>query len=326
MAIMDKGDLVIRNEEFSASYIEELDQQVSDFNAGLGGAISLVTQAQEGDFRKTRFFDFPTGDYVRRDVTDTSTTLTPSKMTQDEQVSPMLSRRFGPFQSTEDAFYRLASNPAQFSVLLGEAYARAKAKDVLNTTVGILVNAIGNEGSNVYDYAAEGSNKTADTTALINGLNKMGDAAGRVVSFFTHSGAQTSLMLSQLTEASGNVGEFVIYNGAVGTVNRPLFVSDADDFTVAGTPGEYYILGLVRNAASIFMNGLPRVALDRQLLKENIEIILQGEDDYTVEIKSMEYTGAANPTTSVAKTGSNWASLVASNKDLPGIRIDVDKS
>jgi len=325
MAIGSKSDVKIYNAEFSAGYLETLDQAVSDFAMGFGGAVNIVTAETMGDYRKERFWDFPSGNYGRRDVTDTSTSVTPAKMTQGEIIAPKLSRRYGPFQQTEDSFRRIAEDPVLFSTLLGENYAQQRVKEMLNTSMGALSAALNNEGSNVYDYAATGSGKTADHTALIRGLDKMGDASSKVRTWVTHSGAATSLKEAQLSVGSGNVADFQVYQGGVGTLGLPLFVSDIPYLSVTGTPGEYIILGLVRNAVSIYVDTLPIVALDRQLLKENLEMILQGEDDYVLELKGFQWGGGVNATTANVVTGSNWTTEFASNKDLPGIKIDVDK-
>lgn len=329
MAIGSKSSFVIRDAEFEAGYIEMVDQQVAEFNAGLGGAIDLVTEDMEGDYKKTRFFDLPTGGYVRRDITDTSTSLTPSTMTQDTHTGVKLSRRFGPYTMTEDAWRRVGRSPEEMSVFLGEAYAIAKAKEVLNTTIGALSSAIGNEGTNVYDYAAVGSSKTLDHTALIRGRDKMGDAASRIVAWFSHSGAYTSLVEGQLSVASGNVGDFAVYQGQAGSLGLPFYVSDVSALSITGTPGEYYVLGLQRGAASVYFNGMPIVAMDRTLGKPNLERILQGEDDYTLQLKGFSWdtaNGGVNPDATAAALGTNWDAVVASNKDLAGVRIDVDKS
>lgn len=329
MAIGKASNFVIRDEEFNAGYIETLDQQVAEFNAGFGGAINLVTQDMEGDYNKNRFFDLPTGGYVRRDTTDVSTSLTPSTMTQDTHTGVKLSRRFGPYSMTEDAWRKVGRSPEEMSAFLGEAYALAKSKEVLNTTVAALSGAIGTYATNVYDYAAVGSGKILDHTALIRGRNKMLDASGKVICWVGRSEPYSQLVEGQLSVASGNVGDFAVYQGQAGSLGLPFYVSDIPSLTVVGTPGEYFILGLVAGAADVFFNGLPIVALDRTLLKENIERVLQGEDDYSLKLKGFSWdtaNGGANPNATAAALGSNWDAVVASHKDTAGVRIDVDKS
>ena len=329
MAIGSKSSFVIRDEEFEAGYIETLDQTVADFNVGFGGAINLVTQDMEGDYNKTRFFDLPTGGYVRRNITDVSTALTPSTMTQDTHTGVKLSRRFGPYAMTEDAWRRVGRSPEEMSVFLGEAYALAKSKEVLNTTIAALNAALGTYATNTYDYAADGSNKIIDHTALIRAKNKMGDAAGKIICWVGRSEPYSQLVEGQLSVASGNVGDFAVYQGQAGSLGLPFYVSDIPSLTVTGTPGEYNILGLVAGAASVFMNGMPIVALDRVLLKENIERVLQGEDDYSLKLKGFSWdtaNGGVNPDATAAALGTNWDAVVASNKDVAGVRLDVDKS
>ena len=297
MAITSKSDVIIYDAEFSAGYLETLGQAIEEFTMGLGGAVNIVTADMQGDYFKTRFFDFPSGGYGRRDVTDTSTTVTPAKMTQGEIIGPKLSRRYGPYQSTEDAFRRIGEDPAEFSALLGENYAKVRVQEMLNTSVYALSEALSNEGSNVYDYAATGASATLDHTALVRGRRELGDAANRIAAWVAHSGAVTELEVNQLSVGSGNVADFMVYEGGIGTLGIPLFVSDISGLVVSGTPGEYNTLGLVPGAIDIFVDTLPIVALGRQLGKENLEMILQGEDDYVLSLKGFQWGGGVNPTT-----------------------------
>jgi len=329
MAIGTKSNFVIYDEEFSAAFVETLGQAIEEFRAGFGGAVNILTAESQGDYRRERFFDFPSGGYVRRDITDVSTDLTPTAMTQDENIGVKLSRRYGPYSQTEDAFRRIAEDPRLFSTLLGENYAKVRVQEMLNTSIGACAAAITTEGNNLYDYAATGANATLDHTALVRGKRKMGDAADRVKVWVTNSGAMEALEVEQLSAGSGNVADFQIYQGGTGTLGLPMFVSDISYLTTSGTPGEYHVLGLVDNAIEIVVDTLPIVAMDRKLLKANLEMILQGEDDYVLGLKGFKWdttNGGVNPTTANVVTGSNWDVNVASNKDLAGVKIDVDQS
>lgn len=326
MAISDKSDIIIYDEEFSNGFLETIDQATEELSNGLNGAFNIVTADSMGDYRKNRFFDFPQSSYGRRDVTDTSTSLTPAGLTQGEVIGPKLSRRFGPFQFTEDQFRRLGEDPEYASMLLGQNYASQRVKEMVNTSMTALTNALVNEASNYLDYAGEGANKTLDHTALIRLKRQFGDAANRIVSWATTSGAMLDLEVAQLATGSGNVADFQVYQGGTGTLGIPMFVSDVPGWTVSGTPGDFYVVGLVRDAVNIFVDTLPIVAVDQVLGKHNLERIIQGEDDYVLELKLMQWGGGVNPTDAALATGSNWTFQGYNSKDLPGAVAKVDQS
>lgn len=326
MAISDKGDIIIYDEEFSQGFLETIDQAITELSGGLNGAFNIVTAENIGDYRKTRFFDFPQGNYTRRDVTDTSTSLTPAGLTQGEVIGPKLSRRFGPFRYTEDQFRRLGEDPEYASLLLGQNYAAERVKEMVNTAMGAITNAIINEASNYLDIAGEGANQTLDHEVLVRLRREYGDAANRVVSYATTSGAMLDLEVAQLSTGSGNVADFMVYQGLTGTLGKPMFVSDVSDWTVSGTPGDFYVLAFKQNAINIFVDTLPIIAMDQVLLKENLERVIQGEDDYVLELDLFQWGGGVNPTTANVKTGSNWTFQGYNSKDLPAAVAKVDQS
>lgn len=326
MAISSKSNVVIYDAEFSAGFLETIDQATEELSNGLNGAFNIVTAESMGDYRKQRFFDFPQSSYTRRNITDTSTTLTPSGLTQGEVIGPKLSRRFGPFQMTEDQFRRIGEDPEYASMLLGQNYGQQRVKEMVNTAMTSLTQALVTEASNYLNVAGEGTNKTLDHTVLVRLKREFGDAANRIVSWATTSGAMLDLEVAQLSVGSGNVADFQVYEGGTGTLGIPMFVSDVPGWTVSGTPGDFYVVGLVRDAVTIFVDTLPIIGVDRVFLKENLERVIQGEDDYVLQLKLMQWGGGVNPTDAALATGSNWTFQGYNYKDLPGCVAKVDQS
>jgi hypothetical protein len=329
MAIGKASDFVVRNELFQTLFTETLAQNVAILNQDGNGVIRLVTNDREGDYDKTRFFDRPSGGVSRRDTTDTSTSLTPSALTQDEVIGVKLNRKYGPYQQTRDAFKKIGGTPEDLTMILAPNMAEEAMKGMVNDAVAALVAALRNNAGVVYDYAATGSNKTIDHTALIRGRALFGDAFGRVKGWGMNGAAFHKLVEAQLSVASGNVGDFAVYEGQAGTLGLPAFVSDAPAFATSGTPGEYHILGLVPNAAVLTVSEAPYMATDETILKENILYAFQGEYAFNLELKGYKWdvaNGGANPSAVAIATGSNWDKVVANDKDTAGIVIDVDQS
>lgn len=329
MAIGKASDFVVRNELFQTLFTETLAQNVDILNQDGNGVIRLVTNEREGDYDKTRFFDRPSGGVSRRDTTDTSTALTPTALTQDEVIGVKLNRKYGPYQQTRDAFKKIGGTPEDLTMILAPNMAEEAMKGMVNDAVAALVAALRNNSGVVYDYAATGSSKTIDHTALIRGRALFGDAFGRIKGWGMNGAAFHKLVEAQLSVASGNVGDFAVYEGQAGTLGLPAFVSDAPAFATSGTPGEYHILGLVPNAAVITVSEAPYMATDETILKENILYAFQGEYAFNLELKGYQWdvaNGGANPSAAALATGSNWDKVVSSDKDTAGIVIDVDQS
>lgn len=329
MAIGKASDFVVRNELFQTLFTETLAQNVDILNQDGNGVIRLVTNEREGDYDKTRFFDRPSGGVSRRDTTDTSTALTPTALTQDEVIGVKLNRKYGPYQQTRDAFKKIGGTPEDLTMILAPNMAEEAMKGMVNDAVAALVAALRNNAGVVYDYAATGSNKTIDHTALIRGRALFGDAFGRIKGWGMNGAAFHKLVEAQLSVASGNVGDFAVYEGQAGTLGLPAFVSDAPAFATSGTPGEYHILGLVPNAAVLTVSEAPYMATDETILKENILYAFQGEYAFNLELKGYKWdvaNGGTNPSAAALATGSNWDKVVANDKDTAGIVIDVDQS
>ena len=329
MAIGKASDFVVRNELFETLFVETLAQNVDILNQDGNGVIQLVTNEREGDYDKTRFFDRPSGGVSRRDTTDTATSLTPSALTQDEVIGVKLNRKYGPYQQTRDAFKKIGGTPEDLTLILAPNMAEEAMKGMVNDAVAALVAALRNNSGVVYDYAATGANATIDHTALIRGRALFGDAFGRIRGWGMNGAAFHKLVEAQLSVASGNVGDFAVYEGQAGTLGLPAFVSDAPAFATSGTPGEYHILGLVPNAAVLTVSEAPYMATDETILKENILYAFQGEYAFNLELKGYKWdvaNGGANPSDVALATGSNWDKVVANDKDTAGIVIDVDQS
>ena len=329
MAIGKASDFVVRNELFETLFVETLTQNVDILNQDGNGVIQLVTNEREGDYDKTRFFDRPSGGVSRRDTTDTSTSLTPSALTQDEVIGVKLNRKYGPYQQTRDAFKKIGGTPEDLTMILAPNMAEEAMKGMVNDAVAALVAALRNNSGVVYDYAATGANATIDHTALIRGRALFGDAFGRIRGWGMNGAAFHKLVEAQLSVASGNVGDFAVYEGQAGTLGLPAFVSDAPAFATSGDPGEYHVLGLVPNAAVLTVSEAPYMATDETILKENILYAFQGEYAFNLELKGYKWdisNGGANPSDAALATGSNWDKVVANDKDTAGIVIDVDQS
>ena len=318
------SNFVIRDELFSTIFVEQINQNARAASEQSRGAIQIVTAMLEGDYAKRRFFDRLTGGIARRDATSVAA-LTDTAMTMDEVISVKRNFKFGPYAQTLDAFEKAQISMDQMTENLSIIYADELAKTTLNAGLLAVKTALSQEtGVLVYDYTATGNLSHA---ALVAGRALMGDAFGRIKCWVTHSKSFHDLTAAQLSVASGNVADFVVYEGGVGTIGLPAFVTDSSSLISSATPTQYITLGLVENAVVITLSESQRMVGDQITGLENLVYRVQGEGAYNVEVKGYKWdtaNGGANPTDGTLGTTTNWDSVVASHKDKAGVYIYTD--
>lgn len=322
MAIGKASNFVINSELFDTIFVEQITQNVNAFNGASNNTLRFMTQMQEGDYAKTRFFDRLAGGVIRRDTTSVSA-ATDLAMTQDEVITVKVSRTFGPYAQTLDAFEKAGISSDQMTSNLAVIFADEFLKDALNTGLTAAVAALNNTAALKLDYTGTGDLAHA---ALVQGRAKMGDAYGRIRAWVMHSKPFHDLVESQLSVASGNVADFVIYEGNAGTLGLPIVVTDSSSLVLDATTDNYYTLGLVEGAVDVIESENRRMVSDLVTGLDNLVMRVQGEHAYNVGVKGFKWdtaNGGANPTAATIGTGSNWDAVVANDKDKAGVIIQT---
>lgn len=320
MAIGKASDFVIRDDLFSTIFEEQINQNALNASQQSAGTIVIETSMIEGNYGKRRFFDRLTGGITRRDTTSVAA-LTDTALTMDEVISVKRNFKFGPYGQTLDAFEKAQISLDTMTEMLAVMYADELAKETLNAGLKAVEAALSQTSAIVYDYSGTGN---LAHVALVTGRGKMGDAFSRVKAWVGHSKAFHDLVGANLSVASGNVADFTIYQGQVGTLGLPFFVTDATTLIKTGTPDDYITLGLVENAIVVTLSESQRMVGDQVTGLENLVFRVQGEGAYNVEIKGYKWdtaNGGANPTDNTLGTASNWDAVVASHKDGAGVYI-----
>ena len=327
MAAGTLNNFVLRQEEFNAGLIEALDQKVALFNAQSAGTIRLVTQRMLGDFGSTRFFNRVAGLISRRDATSIAA-VSDIPLGQSERIDPKLKRRVGPVAQTLDALRQIGADESTISFIIGSQMGEELPEDYLNTLLLAGVAAIGQEtgaGGLVHD-AKDGA---VEHTDLITGISKMGDMATGIRAFVMHSKPFYDLMGESLTVASGNVAGMTIYEGSVGTLGKPVFVTDSPNLVntdgIAAGTDSYFTLGLTEGALTATESEERQMASELITGLENLVYRFQGEYAFTVNVKGYGWdvaNGGANPADAALGTPTNWDETFASNKQKAGVLIE----
>lgn len=328
MATTTSSDVKIYQNQFQGAFIETLTQNVDAFNAASRGAIALSTGQKKGQYEYEAMMQ-EVSSIARRDPSaESSSTVSSTKLTQDEYIRVKLHRRNGPYEFNHSAAFLAGFDPSRFSITIGEQAAVAVPKEMLNTSIGAVEAKLDSISALNYETASA----TMTTAALANGLSKFGDQAERIICWVMHSKVYWDLVIAQLAQTATVFGTepfgTKIAQGMPVTLNRPVLVTDSASLisysdVSTGDP-QYSTLGLVAGAVQCELTEAPLAVLHGPLTgSENIYSRYQAEYGYNLGLKGCKYAVAAgaNPTAAVLATADAWTTVAASNKDMPGILI-----
>lgn len=339
MAITTKGDFQIYQDGFQTGMLEALEQEVSVLNAT--SSILVVTGNTRGEYEESAFFQNIDGLVSDRDPTSTSS-VTPSGLTQDQIKDILCNYKVGPSATTMDAFRKINESPEVFSFLLGRMAGAQLAEKFLNGGLGALVAAMSTETGMIFDTRGtfDSLNPKADKTSIsLRNLNKvlglMGDKRSRVRMWVMGSAPFTELVDNQIVEKLGEVSGAIIYGGNPGTYGLPAYVTDSPALTFtqdvradgAGTAVDverHRILGLTEQAMVIQENNYFDLVTERKTGGENLTIQYQGEGSYLIRLKGFSFGGSNSPTDGELATDTNWTYKFQSVKAGPGVMLVVD--
>ncbi len=300
---------------------ETLQQNADVFNAATNGAIVMRTVEKPGDYEYESFFKDIPNLVTRRDVT-TNAAATKLSMLQDEFIRVKLNRKIGPVDQNRDSFRKLFArySEAEFADILGGQISVAQQLDMVNSVLLAARAALVNVPTLLSTVS---SNGTLGTTSLVDGLAKFGDAANRIVCWVMHSKPYYDLVKQQIVANIDGVSNFVVAQATPITLNRPVLVTDSDSLK-AGSPLDYYTLGLTASGALCEVTETQDILIDDVSGGENILTRMQGEFAYNIGLKGFKYdvaNGGQNPNATAVGTGTNWDKAASYDKALAGIVI-----
>jgi len=329
MATSTYANYVIVDEQFQGGFIETLAQNVSAFNAASAGAITLNTRSLLGHYEKEAMWDEVSA-IARRDISkQSSDTVTATALTQDEFISVKLNRRNGPYEVNIDAQRKKGFDPRGFSRVIGQQTAVAVPKEMIDRGLAACEAKLDSIAALEYDNTAS----TITNAAMINGLKKAGDSAGGVVLWVMHSAQYFDLMAAQFASTatiwgSTDIGA-TLYEANPYTLNRPTLVIDSTSLVetggVSSAQDKYSILGLRKGAIQVDISEPPIAVMEGPLTgSENLFFRWQAEYAYNLGLLGCQWdttNGGVNPTNTNVATATNWDTVVADNKLLPGVIV-----
>ena len=311
MATTVNSDMIVYNDLAQTAYLERLQDVLEVFNASSGGALILRNELIEGDLRKRSFYKIG-GTLGHRNV-NSDAAVTGIKIGADEAVGVKTPWKYGPYETTEEAFKRRARSPEEFSMLVGQDMADAALDYYIQTAFAALGAAIGANANMV----ATGSFAVDHKKVLTKGMRKFGDRFNRIALFAMDSATYFDLVDDAIDQKIYEEAGVVIYGGSPGTMGKPVLVSDKVT--------EERIFGLQVGAVSVTESQAPGVRSYPVNTQENLAIGYRAEGAFNVDIMGYSWkdTAGVNPNLAALGAGANWRKHATSDKATAGVLIDL---
>ncbi|MEN5036885.1 major capsid protein [Pseudomonas sp. TWI929] len=305
------SDMIIYNDLAQTAYLERLQDVLEVFNTSSGGALILRNELIEGDLRKRSFYKIG-GTLGHRNV-NSDAAVAGIKIGADEAVGVKTPWKYGPYETTEEAFKRRARSPEEFSMLVGQDMADAALDYYIQTAFAALGAAIGANANMV----ATGSFAVDHKKVLTKGMRKFGDRFNRIALFAMDSATYFDLVDDAIDQKIYEEAGVVIYGGSPGTMGKPVLVSDKVT--------EERIFGLQVGAVSVTESQAPGVRSYPVNTQENLAIGYRAEGAFNVDIMGYSWkdTAGVNPNLAALGTGANWRKHATSDKATAGVLIDL---
>ena len=306
------NDLIIYNDEAQTAYLERIQDNLDVFNASSNGAIVLDNELIQGDFRKRAFYKLG-GGLEHRDV-NSDGKVTAKKIGAGEAVGVKAPWKYGPYQTTEEAFKRRGRAVDEFSQIIGADVADATIEGFIEYATGALKAAIGSNAAMVVSANIETDGKKT----LTRGMRKFGDKFGRIALWVMHSSAYFDIVDEAIANKVYEEAGVVIYGGLPGTLGKPVLVTDKAPVDA--------IFGLLPNAVVITESQAPGFRSYDVNDEENLAIGYRAEGTVNIDVLGYswkETTGGTNPTLAAVGSAANWVKHSDSNKVTAGVMINL---
>lgn len=252
------------------------------------------------------------GSIESRDVNSTGK-VNGKKIGAGEAVSVKAPWKYGPYETTEEAFKRRGRTVDEFSEVIGVDVADATLEGYVKYGLKALTAAIGANA----DMVVTADIETDGKKTLTRGLRKYGDKFNRVVLFVMHSATYFDIVDEAIASKIYEEAGVVVYGGQPGTLGKPVLVTDTMDVAA--------ILGLVAGAVTVTESQAPGFRSYDINDQENLAVGYRAEGTVNVELLGYSWDTAKgeNPDLTAIGTAGNWKKHFTSNKSTAGVLIKL---
>jgi len=308
--------LKIDDELVKTAMTEVMMQNINDFNTMTGGAISLSTEYFMGDAIDTSMIAEIANLITDRDPTsDLAATVKTIDSVDDHNIAIYFTTGSVEFKKVDARRYGSSSD--EFSRAIGTQIGVGFLNFVINKGITAAVGAMSSEATVI-----EGDGTGAITyTLLNNGLAKFGDNSANIICFVMNGATNHALIGDGLTNYKiDSVAGGIINSADVGTLNRPVFVTDAAGL---GMTTGVAVLGLTAAGIRIIERMAREIMSSETQGKANLGVAIQGEGEAALDIKGYTFDGSNFPDDATLGAAANWTRTSTDIKSTAGVIINV---
>ena len=308
-----QSTFVIYDEQFNSSMMERLQVNINVWNSATYGGLVLTTKSLMGHFSKVSMYK-ALAETVVTELDPTVEGTTSWDTFEAFENASVKQKRDVNLQKTVDAFRVMLVDPqATFSQIVGGLTADLITKDAIETGLGALVGAIGNDATHVLgDYSG------APTFSDINEAQFVyGDQFDNVACILVHSNTARGLVDLNIDEKLDSVAGFTIRTGNWATLGIPIVIAD---LTALKNTTNFNMLFLTKGALVVEASETVDAYTQIDLEARPAMLKFKREWAYNVGIKGYTYdygTVGAYPTKAELATSATWVRTCTSDKDLP---------
>lgn len=324
MAINSNWQII--NDVIRVATMEGIAQDIDKFNAASNGLMRLVASPLEGD-NETSVFDKLIPNLIGERTPYTDSNVTPLDLTTANRSRVKVHRQLRPVNIDPQHFTIMLNNPMEGATRVGQMAGPLMLQDMLNTAIGALVAAMVQTSAITVDGVTGLTVKTMTQAKFNQAQKPFGDRYSDIVGWMMHSKPFLDLYGDHLDNSSRlfTAGDVSVLRDLIG---RPIIVTDSPQLmNTTPNPDQYRVLGLtagaieVQNNADIFSN------IELRNGQTNIKATIQSEYSFNLEIKGYSWditNGGRAPTNSALFTSANWDKWVESDKNGPGVILNVE--
>ena len=296
---------------------ETIMQNVEAFTAGTRGAITLGTEMIMGDMQETSMLSEIANLIARRDIgVDTAATVKNISSRDENNIKIYWGTGSIEFKAVDAKRY--GTDAGAFSAAIGEQIGVGIVNYMLNNAIRACRASIQTVAGLV-----TGTGVAAITHNLLNSaLKPFGDARESIVCWVMKGATYTDLVGAGLGVATANVAGGIIADGSVGSLGRPVYMTDSDGLDMTAGVA---VLGLTVDAVKIIESEAREFLSEMVGGNENIKYRIQAEGSMMLNVKGYSWKTASgvNPTVATLGTAANWEKKATDNKSTAGVILNV---
>lgn len=332
MATGTLANMTTFDQQFYGGFMDRVQTKLNVFNQESLGTMNLSALFHRGFYSEEAFFN-NTMTIQDRDPTSTAI-VTPDSIGSDSVKKVKVYKHITAAQSLQSFRTQGLSMDEigfQWGAYAGDLILRDWREAAVNSLAGAFEIASllpGGADEVVLDISQTVGGGVFNVGTMIQAMPLFGDASSRLKAVVMHSAVYWPMVAAAAGSlATPTTADFAVQRGLPATLGLPVIVVDSEALVIpngnlAGTGPAYRTFILAEGAVRVEESEAPYTDTDKNLSKENAEMVFKTELAFTLGVKGISYTGVNDhPTNPQLAAAASWTKKYASKRDLMGIAI-----